>query len=106
MRQVLTFLKILEETFPYVGMNGQFRGAHAITLSKEKDNGVDILVWHLGRAWPCTATIDEFEIWDNPGGSPDPLEVRPKTDEELKAFARKMKEEIEKMAAAKLAQVR
>ena len=106
MKQALIFLKILEETFPYVGMNGQFRGAHALTLSKDKENAVDILVWHLGRAWPCTATLDEFEVWDAVGESPEPNELRPKTEEELKAFALKMKSEIENMAAAKLSQVK
>jgi len=65
MKQARLLLEILNEAFPYVGMQPDFKGAHSILLSKEKENAVDIFIWHLGCVWPVTATMDEFEVWES-----------------------------------------
>jgi hypothetical protein len=98
MRQAHLFLKLLVETFPYIGMKADFKGHHAIVLCNDKPDAVDLLIWHLGRSWVVTCTMDEFEM--------TAADVTtPKTEVELRDLMGKIKQTLDGLAADKLSKI-
>jgi hypothetical protein len=99
MRQLHLILKLLAEVFPYIGMKPDFKGFHTIALCTDKENAVDLHIWHLGRPWTVTCTLDEFET--------TALDVTtPKTEEELRQIVLDIKRKLEELAADKLRKIK
>jgi len=98
MRQAHLLLKLLVETFPYVGMKADFKGNHAIILCKDRSEAVELLIWHLGRSWVVTCTMDEFEttVADV---------TTSKTEAELRDVMGKIKQTLEGLATEKSSKI-